>query len=603
MKRLIFVALTLTVLCGLFLSFGASAEDTLIYYPVEGGNLTFSTSGTIVALDSTVTKAIIPETIEGITVTAVRDYAFSGCPQLEVLQLPDTITTVGESIIMHCDNLKVFNIPKSLTSADYCAFANSGIEGPLSIPAGLTELPYGLFTGCPNLKEVIFEGTVKVLPNGTFQNCQALEKVVMPQGLETIKDYVFYNCRSLKEINLPDTVTSVGYQAFYRNVSVKKLYLGQSLVAVGDQAFYDLNKVKELILPPTLDKIGKSAFYCLGIETLTVPPIPHLGSGAFSGCSSLRTLVLEEGIDLIPDYCFSGTSSLESLTLPHSLAHIGAHAFTSINVDQIIIPENVTLIEQYAFVGAHNLWSVCFMGDRPSIRYRAFSLDGVGPEQYKENEDLTFHYINGTKGWDEWTSNKTATWDGVHPPVNPNPIVRPFTDVPLNSWFASAVSYVQRNNLMNGVSDTTFKPDGTMNRAMLVTVLWRYCDSIILPGTPFTDVPEGEWYSLAVTWSAQRNLVNGVGNDRFAPMNPVTREQIATIMYRFAQSRDVDTDARGDLSVFSDASQVSGYAVEAMQWAVGAGLINGSNGKLMPKDNATRAQVAAIIMRFLKNVD
>ena len=328
-----------------------------------------------------------------------------------------------------------------------------------------------------------------------------------------------------------------------------------------------------------------------------------LGSSAFAGLINLRTLVLEEGIDTISNSCFSGMISLESLTLPNSLIHIGASAFTSINVDQIIIPENVTTIEQYAFCGAHNLWSVCFMGDRPGIYYRAFALDGVGLEQYKENENLIFHYIKGKKGWDDYGGEtKTATWDGVHPPVNPTATVRPFTDVYLKEWYAPAVVYVQNHGLMNGVSATIFDPNGTMNRAMLVTVLWRYNGSDIFAETPFTDVPEGQWYSHAVAWSYRNNIVNGVGEGRFAPMDSITREQIATILYRFAQSKGINTDTRGALSSFSDADQVSGYAVEAMQWAVGEGLINGSNGKLMPRDNATRAQVAAIIMRFLENV-
>lgn len=605
MKRSVFAGIILLIICSIFFAFGASANesDDLVYYPVEGGNLVFNTkTKTIVALDETATKAIIPETIEGVTVKAVGDFAFADCRSLVVLQLPDTITTIGKNIITRCESLKTFNIPKSLTSVGANAFADSAVEGTLVVPAGVTELPYGVFGGCKYLTEVIFEGSIKVMPSDTFDRCYALEHVVFPQGLEVIKDRAFYECSSLKEIILPDTVKTIGCEVFYNNSSVETLYLGQSLVSVDDKAFYGLKSAKELVFPESLQTIGKSSFSGLGVESLTIPPI-RMGDSAFAGCENLRTLVLEEGHTYIPSYCFTNATSLESLTLPHSLTEIRSSSFCNTPLTQIVIPENVTLIDYAAFRGSNNLWSVCFLGKCPTIRDKAFTVRGEGIEEYFDHPNLIFYYIPGQAGWTTYSGTaKLATWDGINLPVNPYATVYPFEDVYVNAWYADAVTYVRENGLMNGVSATRFDPDGTMNRAMLVTVLWRYEGGILQGNHLFSDVPTDQWYTYAVYWSYHNNIVNGVGNNLFAPMSPITREQVATILYRFAQYSKRDTSTRSELSSFSDAEKVSAYAVEAMQWAVGEGLINGVDGALLPQSNATRAQVATIIMRFLENV-
>ena len=177
-----------------------------------------------------------------------------------------------------------------------------------------------------------------------------------------------------------------------------------------------------------------------------------------------------------------------------------------------------------------------------------------------------------------------------------------FRDVNENDWFHEAVDFAIANGLFNGMSDTTFEPNTPMTRAMLVTVLWRYAGQHMEGSNTFSDVPNGQWYTDAVAWAAYNNIVGGVGNNRFNPNGNVTREQMATILYRYAASIGIDTSARADISGYPDARNVSSYATDAMRWAVAMGLINGSEGKLLPQGNATRAQVATILMRFIQNV-
>ena len=171
------------------------------------------------------------------------------------------------------------------------------------------------------------------------------------------------------------------------------------------------------------------------------------------------------------------------------------------------------------------------------------------------------------------------------------------TDVPETAWYHDAVDYMMAKGLMGGVSATTFDPEGTLTRAQLVTVLYRIEGEPEVDGKhQFTDVPSGKWYSDAICWAAQNGIVNGVSETEFAPEEPVTREQIAAILYRYTKSGPVKENR---LSAFPDADRVSPYAVEALNWAVAEGLINGSDGKLLPQDGATRAEIATILMRYL----
>ena len=179
----------------------------------------------------------------------------------------------------------------------------------------------------------------------------------------------------------------------------------------------------------------------------------------------------------------------------------------------------------------------------------------------------------------------------------------PFTDVSTSDWFYSDVMFVYENGLFSGTDSRSFSPNASMTRVMLVTVLYR------LEGEPagtgsssFSDVRSGSYYEKAVAWAAANGIVTGTGSTSFSPDAKVTREQLAAILYRYAQYKKLDTDAGAKLDSFSDAGNVSGYASEALSWAVSEGLINGASGRLMPKGDATRAQVAAILHRFVENV-
>ena len=182
-----------------------------------------------------------------------------------------------------------------------------------------------------------------------------------------------------------------------------------------------------------------------------------------------------------------------------------------------------------------------------------------------------------------------------------------FADVAADAWYADAIQYVYENGMMSGTSETTFSPDLTTTRGMIVTILYRLEGSPDLSnenlGYPYADVDANAYYADAVYWARQNGIVSGMSAEQFAPNNAITREQMAAILYRYAQFKGYDVSVKADLSVYTDAAQVSTYATDAMAWANGAQLITGtSQATLTPAGNATRAQVATILMRFCENI-
>ena len=180
----------------------------------------------------------------------------------------------------------------------------------------------------------------------------------------------------------------------------------------------------------------------------------------------------------------------------------------------------------------------------------------------------------------------------------------PFTDVPSSAWYGNAVKYIYDNNIIKGLNDYTFSPKSNLTRGMMVTILYRMEGSPKVTGVSnFTDVKDsGKYYYKAVKWASDKKIVSGYNNGNFGPTDNITREQLAVILYKYAKYKKKDVSKTNDLSAFSDAGKVASYALKQVKWAVASGVITGSNGKLNPKGNATRAEVAAMMEKYCKRV-
>lgn len=205
---------------------------------------------------------------------------------------------------------------------------------------------------------------------------------------------------------------------------------------------------------------------------------------------------------------------------------------------------------------------------------------------------------------DSVTEEEPPVDNPVDPPIHNCPSAQ-FTDVDQNAWYHEAVDYAIEHGLMQGVGNNTFDPNGTTTRAQIVTILWRLEGEPAPAGAnPFADVKADSWYADAVVWAAEEAIVNGYGDGSFAPNNNVTREQLAAILYRYAQYKGYDVSAGENTNIlsFTDADEISSWAVDALQWAVAEGIMQGKgDGILDPAGTAKRCEVAKMMMNFLEN--
>lgn len=247
---------------------------------------------------------------------------------------------------------------------------------------------------------------------------------------------------------------------------------------------------------------------------------------------------------------------------------------------------------------------------RSGYRFVGWFDKAVGGTQYTASTVApSYGTVTLYAHWEEAPQEEPPTEPPTQAPTEPTEPTEPsepndtdpegFRDVPMSKWYYAYITEAVKRGLFSGMSATEFWPDYTMNRAMLVTVLYRLAGSPLCEGDiPFTDVADGLWYTDAVRWAYQSGIVNGINETCFGVEENITREQLTTMLYRFAVGAEMDTSADGDISVFPDASLTSEYAQEAMRWAVGCGILNGLDGRLEPTGEATRAQCAKMMVVF-----
>ena len=289
---------------------------------------------------------------------------------------------------------------------------------------------------------------------------------------------------------------------------------------------------------------------------------------------------------------------------------------TKITTDTVF-HANATVYAHWTYTGGYN----------PPVTYYTLRFETGGGSDIPSVQGTYNTYIDLTKYVPAWRGHAFIGWysersltnkvSGVYltkdmtvyagwrVDENPGTGVNPFTDISEKDWFYGDVMFVYENGLMLGTSKTLFSPHGTAMRGMMATILWRMEGSPVPKGkNSFTDVEAGKWYADAITWTAENGIFAGYGKDKFGPDDPITREQLAAIFYRYADYKGYDLTVKGDLDKFKDADKITDYAKTAMQWAVGSGLVKGKSGNLLdPQGTATRAEIAAMLHRFIEKYE
>ena len=331
-----------------------------------------------------------------------------------------------------------------------------------------------------------------------------------------------------------------------------------------------------------------------------------------------------------------GTPSVGSMTttdqkLPSlpSASRSGSYSFdgwyteksggTKVTADTVF-HANTTVHAHWTYIGGGG-------GYNPPVTYYTLRFETGGGSDIPSVREAYNTYIDLTKYVPTWRGHTFIGWyterslmnkvSGVYltkdmtvyalwrVDENPGTGANPFTDVSEKDWFYSDVMFVYENGLMLGTSKTLFSPHGTATRGMMATILWRMEGSPAPKGkNSFTDVEAEKWYADAITWTAENGIFAGYGKDKFGPDDPITREQLAAIFYRYADYKGYDLTVKGNLDKFKDADKITDYAKTAMQWAVGSGLVKGKSGNLLdPQGTATRAEIAAMLHRFIEKYE
>ena len=325
----------------------------------------------------------------------------------------------------------------------------------------------------------------------------------------------------------------------------------------------------------------------------------------------------------------SMTTTNQKLTSLPSASRSGSYSFDGWYTDKsggtkvtmnTVFSANTTVYAHWTYIGGGG-------GYNPPVTYYTLRFETGGGSDIPSVQGTYNTYIDLTKYVPTWRGHTFIGWyterslmnkvSGVYltkdmtvyarwrVDENPGTGANPFTDVSEKDWFYGDVMFVYENGLMLGTSKTLFSPHGTATRGMMATILWRMEGSPTPKGkNSFTDVEAGKWYADAITWTAENGIFAGYGKDKFGPDDPITREQLAAIFYRYADYKGYDLTVKGNLDKFKDADKITDYAKAAMLWAVGSGLVKGKSGNLLdPQGTATRAEIAAMLHRFIEKYE
>ena len=575
-----------------------------VKYAVEGGYLTFDKkTGTVTNCDPSVTKANIPHTIKGVTVTSIGGSAFRYCTSLTSVTIPDSVTSIGGWAFTDCASLTSVTIPDGVTSIGEYTFSWCTSLTSATIPDSVTSIGEFAFHNCKSLTSMTIPRSVVSIGYDAFGWCESLTSVTILDGVRSIGNSAFTDCKSLTSVTIPNSVTSIGRGAFSSCASLTGIWVAEgNSHYVSDASGVLFNKDKTTLVQCP----GAFAVY-------TIPgSVTSIGDDAFSGCASLTSVTIPDSVTSIGNYAFSCCGSLTDVYFTGT--ETAWNCITIGTANDALKNANI----HYNYVShTHSYKAVVTAPTCTSKGYTTHTC-ACGDSYVDTYVDALGH------AWDNGkvTKEPTATETGVRTftctrcsatktesiPVVSVDVTQMFTDVEKN-WAYPGIQYCVTHGIMGGMGDGTFAPTGTTTRAQIVQILYNLEGTPAVSGTtPFTDLT-ANWYKPAILWAYQNNVVAGTSPTTFAPDQPVTREQIAVILtqYMFHVLKMERTWTPADLSTFPDGAQVSGWAKEAMQDAVALGLINGTKAPdglvyLDPQGSAARQQVATILMNFCQNV-
>lgn len=428
-----------------------------------------------------------------------------------------------------------------------------------------------------------------------------LKKVVIQDGVTNVSNYALFLLPAAEQITLPESVTSIDRYGIALCAKLKGISLPKAVTAIGDFGLAG-NSFTAVSLPDGLQALGRGAFdACASLSGMTLPAaITAVPDKCFNDCTKLLTVDYKGEVTAIGERAFEGCKSLTKAPIPAAVTELGGSAFNgSVALTDVTLPGGVTAVPDGCFQDCTALADMKLPATVTSVGHNAFT----GCKALKDVRTYTCTVCGQTR-----TEIIPATGSAVCPGGTACPSFR-FRDVPAPSnWAHEGIDYCVRHGLMSGFDATTFSPDTVSTRAQIVMILYNLSGDTTDYSkyyVPFTDVRPSTWYYNAVAWGYDKDIVAGMSTTTFAPDGLITREQMAVLLYGYTEKyAPAYLGGAASLNGFPDAASVSNWAYAAMSWAVGNGLISGiaSNGAdyLAPSGGATRAQIAAIMMRYCR---
>ncbi len=578
--------------------------------------------------------------------------AFDACASLSGVSLPAAITAVPGKCFDDCTKLLTVDYKGEVTAIGERAFEGCKSLTKAPIPATVTELGGSAFNGCVALTEVTLPDGVTGIPDACFQGCTALAEMKLPATVTSVGHNSFTGCKALTDVRCygaPPTVQPAGAAEHSFEPAIVTIHynpaMNWTLEADGTWQGYKVSSkgaclhtgygTSEHTVPATCGADGRIETVCSNCgEVIATKVIPATGEHTWDN-GKVTTEPTEKDPGVMTYTCV-----ICSMTKTSPIPATGEHTFV---FTKTIAPACTT--EGYDLYTCSDCGATEKRNVKPALGHKWDSGKVTTEPTEKDPGVMTYtcvicgaiktEVIPATgphiHDWDDGvvTTEPTETTPGIRtytckscgktktelipatgPVVCPGDATCPshrFTDVPGPSrWEHKGIDYCVARGLMAGVGTTTFSPNTTSTRAQIVQILYKLSGDTTDYSkyyTPFTDVKRGDWFYNAVAWAYDHDIVKGTGEHTFSPDAPIQREQMALILYGYA-AKYAPSCLGGAVPIgsFPDAGSVSNWAYAAMSWAVGNGLISGSESNgvsyLMPKSSATRAQVSAIMMRF-----
>lgn len=586
---------------------------------------------------------IIPE-----TVTSIGDSGFRNCSSLKNIEIPNSVTNVGSYAFSGCTSLKNVTIPGNLKKTSEGMFYNCTALTEVTIQDGVTIIGGCSFQNCTSLQKVSLPKSITTIYFEAFEGCSSLTDLILPENLQTIGNYAFRNCTSLNKIVIPNNVRDLGaggWEVFSGCTSLYTVILLSSSLSISNSCFDDCISLTEMYIPESiyqdvcyvLDECSNLTLfnnynrYTTGVTVVqydcnTEGHLPSQWVGVQNGscadgseyierrfCLACGAIVDEHRKKIEHDF------SVEVITQEPSCTEVGKGSY-----ECAVCGANDGSSHDIPALG-HNLQP----DDDAKIVEPTCTQTGSASSGHCTRCDYTEKNITLPALGHDYQENRIEpgfSHDGAiqqactrcgdvksSVSIPKLQIYTRLADVTEGQWFTPYIAYCLDTELMKGQGDKDaagreyFRPENSMTRAELVTVLYN------MEGQPpvqfeaiFDDVTSEKWFAAQVTWASQNGLVFGTADKIFEPDTPISRQDLAMILYRYAvdykgiEMNVENVDAL--LGAFSDADRVGNYAKVAMAAMNQAGVITGDGDRLKPQENATRAEVASMLSRYLPNV-